>query len=59
MVTLPATNYAGDEVPDAETQAILVSMIQSPEPTHTFGLLLWGIWNDPPPADNQTTVSVR
>ena len=44
--------YAGDEQPDAQTQATIVSMIQSPEPLHTLGMLLWGIWSDPPPADN-------
>ena len=52
-------NLVFTEAPDAETQALLVSMIQSPEPSHTFGLLLWHFWNDLPPADNQTTVSVR
>jgi len=45
--------YAGDEMPDAQTQAILNSFVQSPEPLHTLGLLLWGLWTDPPPADNQ------
>lgn len=48
--------YAGDETPDATTQAVLNSFVGSPEPLHSLGLLLWGMWTDPPPADNDLTV---
>lgn len=52
-------NYAGDETPDVQTQTTIGNLIQSPEPLHTLGMMLWGIWTDLPPADNQTTVSLR
>ena len=48
--------YAGDEQPDAQTQAVLNSFVSSPEPLHTLGLLLYGMWTDPPPADNNLIV---
>lgn len=50
-------NYAGNETPDAQTQAMLNAFVQSPEPLHTLGLMLWGLWGDLPPADNQLTLS--
>jgi 3',5'-cyclic AMP phosphodiesterase CpdA len=46
-------NYAGDETPSAETQALINGLISSPnEPDHTFGLILGGLWTDLPPADS-------
>jgi hypothetical protein len=50
-------NYAGDESPDALTQATLNGFVQSPEPLRTLGLMLWGIWTDLPPGDNQLDLS--
>jgi hypothetical protein len=48
--------YAGDEAPDAQTQGRLNSFVASPEPMHTLGLLLWGLWSDLPPSDNALVV---
>lgn len=48
--------YVGDEQPDAQTQAVLNSFVSSPEPLHSLGLLLYGMWTDPPPADNSLVV---
>jgi hypothetical protein len=30
--------------------------VAGPEPTHTLGLLLWGLWSDLPPGDNELVV---
>ena len=48
--------YVGDEMPDAATQGALNAFVASPEPLHSLGLLLWGMWTDPPPADNNLVV---
>jgi predicted phosphodiesterase len=52
-------HYAGDELPEAETLAITDALVQSPEPLHTLGMILWRVWTDPPPADNQVVVPLR
>jgi 3',5'-cyclic AMP phosphodiesterase CpdA len=50
-------NYAGDETPSAETQALIHGLISSPnEPDHTFGLILAGLWTDLPPGDSDCVV---
>jgi hypothetical protein len=49
-------NYAGDEAPSAQTQAIIAGLVASPEPLHTLGMLLAGFWTDLPPADNDLVV---
>ena len=49
-------NYAGDEAPSAQTQAILNGLVGSPEPMHTLGLMLWGFWTDLPPHDTELTL---
>lgn len=41
--------YVGDEHPDAQTQAVLEGLLNSPEPLHTLGMLLLGLWTDLPP----------
>jgi hypothetical protein len=51
-------NYAGDEQPSAETQALLGNLIGSPEPMHSLGLILGGIWTDLPPADGELVISL-
>lgn len=48
--------YVGDEQPGAQTQTVLNSFVNSPDPLHTLGLLLYGMWTDPPPADNNLVV---
>jgi len=52
-------NYAGDEMPSPNTQATLNYLLGSPEPMHTLGMMLWGLWADLPPGDNQLSVPVR
>lgn len=51
-------NYAGDEAPSAETQAFINALIGSPEPQHTLGTILWGLWTDLPPADGELVLPV-
>lgn len=50
--------YAGDESPSAQTQAALNYFVSQPDtdPRHTLGLLLWGLWMDLPPGDNELVV---
>jgi len=50
--------YAGDESPDAQTQATVAWFIANPEPYHTFGMLLYALWADPPPGDNDLTLNL-
>lgn len=43
-------NYAGDEDPSPETEAIIAQLIGSPDGREqTLGWLLWGLWTDLPP----------
>lgn len=49
-------NYAGDENPSPETQALIAQFIAGPEPQHTLGLFLWGLWTDLPPTPDSTLV---
>jgi len=51
-------NYAGDENPDAYRQSVMNALVASPEPMHTLGLMLWGFWLDPQPADNDLTIPI-
>ena len=51
-------NYAGDEAPDATTQALIAWLMASPEPMPTLGAMLYTLWNDLPPADNTLDVAV-
>ena len=48
--------YAGDEQPDAQTQAVLNGFVGSAEPLHSLGQLLWALWIDLPPTDNNLVV---
>jgi hypothetical protein len=32
--------------------------ISNPEPYHTFGMLLYALWTDPPPGDNTLTLDL-
>ena len=45
-------------MPDAQTQAVLNSFVTSPEPLHSLGLLLYGLWTDLPPGDNALEVQL-
>ncbi len=49
-------NYAGDEAPSPETQALINAYVDSPDPMHRLGLALQGIWTDLPPADRELTL---
>ncbi len=51
-------NYAGDEAPTAAMQDVLNGLVGNPDPMHTLGLMLWGIWTDLPPSDNALTLSL-
>ncbi len=52
-------NYAGDEDPSPETQTIIAQFIGSPEPQHSLGLILWGLWTDlPPKPDSELDLSI-
>jgi len=42
-------NYAGDESPAPDTQTLINAYVGSPDPMHTLGLALQGIWTDLPP----------
>ncbi len=48
--------YAGDEMPSPQTQGVLNAFLGSPEPLHTLGLILSGMWTDLPPGDNNLVV---
>jgi hypothetical protein len=49
-------NYAGDETPSPVVIQTLSGLLGSPEPLHTLGLLLGGLWTDLPPGDNNLVV---
>jgi hypothetical protein len=51
-------NYAGDETPSAATEALLAGLIASPEPQHTLGLMLTGLWTDLPPNDSEVVIEI-
>ena len=51
-------NYAGDEAPSPELLAMIGQWIGSPEPMHSLGLSLWGLWTDLPPTDNELVIPV-
>lgn len=52
-------NYAGDETPSAETQAMIGGLLSSAEPMHTLGMILGGLWTDLPPVpDNELTLPI-
>lgn len=56
VVDALVAQYAGDEIPSAETQATLNYFVSQPDPLHTLGLLIWGLWMDLPPGDNELVV---
>jgi hypothetical protein len=58
VVDALVANYAGDEAPSAQTQAVLNGLVSSPEPMQTLGKMLWGLWLDLGPGDNQLTLPV-
>ena len=58
VVDALVAQYVGDESPSLETQATLNAFVGMPEPMHTLGLLLWGLWLDIPPGDNTLQVSL-
>ena len=49
-------NYAGDEAPSPQVQQIIGGLLESPEPMHSLGVILWGLWTDLPPGDNELTL---
>lgn len=49
-------NYAGDEEMTPGLQTVLQGWMAGPEPFHTLGMMLWGIWTDLPPGDNELVV---
>lgn len=52
-------HYAGDESPDAETQAAIAAYLESDDPvTRTIGQALGALWTDLPPADNFATLDI-
>jgi hypothetical protein len=56
VVDALVANYAGDESPSDTTKAILNGLVHSPEPAHTLGLMLGGLWTDLWPPDNNLTI---
>lgn len=52
-------NYAGDEAPSSETQSLISNLLSSPEPMHSLGMILWGLWTDlPPTPDSELTLPI-
>jgi 3',5'-cyclic AMP phosphodiesterase CpdA len=52
-------NYAGDESPSDATMVLIGNLLSSPEPYHTLGAILGGLWTDlPPTPDSDLTVSI-
>ena len=59
IVDAYVAHYAGDESPDAETQAAIPAYLQSDDPvTRTLGQTLGALWTDLPPADNFATIDL-
>jgi hypothetical protein len=56
VVDALVANYAGGEAPSPATVALLQGLVASPEPLHTLGLLLGGLWTDLWPADKDLTI---
>lgn len=53
-------HYAGDEKPDATTQATFAGMMQSSDAlTKTLGQSIAAIWTDLPPGDNNLTITIN
>jgi hypothetical protein len=50
--------YAGDEAPNAATRGFLDGLMGSPEPLHSLGMLLYGLWTDLPPGDNNLVLQL-
>jgi hypothetical protein len=50
--------YSGDESPDAQTLGVLNAWMSSPEPLHSLGMLLYGLWTDLPPGDNDLVLQL-
>jgi hypothetical protein len=51
-------NYAGNENPSDETKAIIAQLLAGPEPLHTLGTVLLGLWTDLPPNDDDLVLSL-
>jgi hypothetical protein len=54
-------HYAGDEtLTDTTLASTLYGMAASSDPaTRTLGMALLSLWNDPPPSDNNVTLTVN
>lgn len=53
-------HFMGDEIPDIDTFIATLDMIESEDPLlSTLGRLLYTLWHDLAPADNELTVSLR
>ncbi|WP_005035941.1 metallophosphoesterase family protein [Holophaga foetida] len=53
-------HYAGDESPDATTQATYNSMLSSTDTaTRSMGQILYSLWTDKTPADNVITIPLQ
>lgn len=50
--------YAGDEMPDTPTRGFLDGLVGSPEPMHSLGMLLYGLWTDLRPGDNNLVLQL-
>lgn len=52
-------HYAGDETPDAATQAAYLGLMNSANPLQVMlGQSLYALWNDPAPADTNVTITL-
>ena len=55
-----AAHYAGDENPDAQTMAFIMTLINDPDPTTQYlGQMLYSLWIDLPPADSSAFLDYR
>ena len=53
-------NYAGDEAPSPQTQAVIGGLIGSSDPQqHALGMILLGLWTDLPPSDGTLVIPVN
>ncbi|MGH7869157.1 MAG: hypothetical protein ACREP9_16360, partial [Candidatus Dormibacteraceae bacterium] len=56
VVDALVANYAGDEIITPQVQGTIDYFEGNPEPMHTLGTMLWGIWTDLAPGDSQLAV---
>lgn len=53
-------HYSGDESPDPYTAQVIMSMLGSSDPlVQQMGGIIYSIWNDPAPADNAYSFSLK